>query len=128
ISPRPLAQRRARARSSSSAGSGGSSDRGSNARASSVPSHPSAATLYVPGRSLPTASRSAATRSSTWTTCTGGLAPRTRLGGVHGGREARVGPEGGILRQGHRVVGPRAVDGGSRHADHLAHTDGGGRV
>ena len=50
------------------------------------------------------------------------------LGGVHGGREARVGPEGGVLRQGHRVVGPRAVDGGGRHPDHLPHTDGGGRV
>ncbi len=50
------------------------------------------------------------------------------LGGVDGGCEARVGTQGGVLGQGHGVVGPRPVDGRARDADDLPHADGGGGV
>ena len=92
-----------RARSSVDARYAGTTDRGSNARASSYASQPSHATLNVPGWSSRIISSSAATRSSTWTACTGGAAPCTRSVGRpssnRDGSRSAPGPSTGAVRK-----------------------------
>ncbi len=89
-------------RSITSAGSAGTREGGMSSRASADSSHPSAATLNTPGRSRVATSTSAATRSSTCTTCTGNSAPRTRSGGrpsrMRAGRRSAPGPTTGADR------------------------------